>query len=143
MHIFKIATFKCYEHLFLNWTLPEIKLKLLVESIFLSFLKFYPVLGDSGYPLEMWLMTPILHPTSRSENNYNSTHVKTRNVIERLNGVLKSRFRCLSQHRTLNMSPTVAFKIMNACSILHNSCVCGTMYHLMISSMKMLTLILT
>ena len=67
-------------------------------------------------------MTPILHPRSNSERRYNQAHVKGRNVIERCNGVLKSRFRCLHRHRVLNVSPTTASKIINACAILHNLC---------------------
>ena len=68
-------------------------------------------------------MTPILHPVNNNERRYNRAHVKGRNVIERCNGVLKSRFRCLSRHRVLNFAPTAASKIINTCAILHNICV--------------------
>lgn len=68
-------------------------------------------------------MTPILHPNSRAEDRYNTAHRKSRNVIERLNGVLKSRFRCLSKHRTLNLSPIMASHVTNSCAVLHNLCI--------------------
>lgn len=51
------------------------------------------LLGDSGYPLRPWLMTPILTPLSKQEEMFNRSHVKTRNCVERAFGVLKSRFR--------------------------------------------------
>lgn len=60
------------------------------------------LLGDSGYPLEPWLMTPKSDPTTAPECRYNSSHAKTRNVIERCFGVLKGRFRCLLGYRVLH-----------------------------------------
>ena len=68
------------------------------------------ILGDSGYPLEPWLLTPF--PENDVDEDYkrafNSIHIKTRNTIERSFGVLKSIFRCLLKHRTLNYSPVKA-----------------------------------
>ena len=51
------------------------------------------LLGDSGYGLKPWLMTPIRHPTTPQESAYNRAQAKTRVVIERVFAVLKSRFR--------------------------------------------------
>ena len=34
------------------------------------------LLGDSGYPLKTWLMTPLLQETSRVERRYNIAHKK-------------------------------------------------------------------
>ncbi|KAK9721114.1 DDE superfamily endonuclease [Popillia japonica] len=54
------------------------------------------LLGDSGYPLQPWLLTAVLNAAENSpEARYNSTHASARNCIERCIGTLKGRFRCL------------------------------------------------
>ncbi|KAJ3640453.1 hypothetical protein Zmor_003747 [Zophobas morio] len=79
------------------------------------------LIGDSGYPLQPFLITPFENPEENSpESRYNYHFIRARNVIERLNGVLKSRFRCLLKHRVLNYRPTVAGKIIYSCGVLHN-----------------------
>ena len=79
------------------------------------------ILGDSGYPLRHWLMTPILAPKCRDDERYNGSHRTTRTVIERCNGILKRRFHCL--HGELRVSQERACNIITACIILHNRAV--------------------
>ncbi|XP_050339006.1 putative nuclease HARBI1 [Bactrocera neohumeralis] len=62
------------------------------------------LLGDQGYPLEPWLLTPVGTPNTHKEQKYNKLHGSARNCIERAFGVLKSRFRCLLKHRVLHYS---------------------------------------
>lgn len=70
-----------------------------------------------------WLLTPLLEPTPNTpEARFNDAFKSIRATIERCNGVLKARFRCLLQHRTLHYSPVKAVKIINACCVLHNIC---------------------
>ncbi|KAG7155456.1 nuclease HARBI1-like 22 [Homarus americanus] len=79
--------------------------------------------GDSGYPLEAFLMTPFRNPSTPGEVRYNNSHTKTRVVVVQTFGVLKSRFRCL--HRSggsLQYDPSKCAKIVNACFLLHNYC---------------------
>lgn len=82
--------------------------------------------GDSGYALRSYLQTPIINPEpepNTPEYRYNTKQMCTRSIIERCNGVLKMRFRCLLKHRVLHYEPTMACKIINACIILHNMCI--------------------
>ncbi|XP_050706651.1 putative nuclease HARBI1 [Eriocheir sinensis] len=51
------------------------------------------VYGDSGYPLESLLITPVANPMTAAEERYSRAHIRTRFVVEQTFGVLKSRFR--------------------------------------------------
>lgn len=75
------------------------------------------LLGDSGYPLLPWLMTPFATVTNDSQQRYNSVHATTRGTIERLNGVIKRRFACLNY---LRVEPQKACHVICACIVLHN-----------------------
>lgn len=82
------------------------------------------LLGDSGYPLEPWLMTPVpgrpavFTPAGR----YNAAHASMRSVVERCIGLLMSRFRCVQKHRVLYHHLRIAGPIVAACAVLHNIC---------------------
>ncbi|XP_045453381.1 putative nuclease HARBI1 [Melitaea cinxia] len=77
--------------------------------------------GDSGYPLEPWLMTPILHAELNTpEKKYTDWHCQARNTVERANGYLKGSLRCLGVDRVLHYAPTKAAEIIYACCIIFN-----------------------
>lgn len=79
------------------------------------------LLGDSDYPLQPWLLTPILVPRGPAQIRYNSCHRSTRCLAERGIGRLKQRFRCLdSSGGKLLFSPKKTCQIITACAILHN-----------------------
>ncbi|CAH1997553.1 unnamed protein product [Acanthoscelides obtectus] len=81
------------------------------------------LLGDSGYPLQPWLLTPILATRANTpEAHYNSIHINTRNVVERGFGIWKARFRCLRKDRVLHYSHDTSGMIIYACAVLHNIC---------------------
>lgn len=63
-------------------------------------------------------MVPFREAVTDAEKHFNYRHAAARNCVERLNGVLKSVFRCL--HGELQCSPRRAGKIINACCVLHN-----------------------
>ncbi|XP_041451927.1 LOW QUALITY PROTEIN: putative nuclease HARBI1 [Drosophila obscura] len=77
--------------------------------------------GDSGYPLEPFLLTPYRNATAMSnQNTFNLRHASARNVIERTFGVFKSRFRLLQE--ILLYNPLKVTCIINVCCVLHNLC---------------------
>ncbi|KAG8226689.1 hypothetical protein J437_LFUL005504, partial [Ladona fulva] len=41
------------------------------------------MIGDGGHPCMKYLLTPVLCPTSRAEEEYNRVHTKARNIVER------------------------------------------------------------
>lgn len=84
------------------------------------------LIGDSGYPLQPFLMTPFIGAAENTpESRYNAAHIRARNVVERAIGVLKMRFRCLLKERVARYDPTFVSMLVTACSVLHNMCVIG------------------
>jgi hypothetical protein len=82
------------------------------------------LLGDSAYPLKIYLLTPVLNPTTQGQIRYNIAHKRTRCTIERTFGLWKMRFRCL--HKSggyLMYSPQKCVNIISSTVVLHNICV--------------------
>ncbi|KAH7965104.1 hypothetical protein HPB49_003419 [Dermacentor silvarum] len=77
--------------------------------------------GDSSYPLEPWLLTPVPGhpPTQTAEGKYNTAYAAMRSLVERCIGLFMSRFRCLQRYRTLLYEPEGAVNIVAACAVLH------------------------
>ncbi|KAK6474628.1 putative nuclease HARBI1 isoform X1 [Huso huso] len=79
------------------------------------------LIGDNGYSLKKWLMTPVLSPQTAGENAYNEAHRRTRSAIESTFGMLKMRFRCLDRSGgALQYSVKKVAEIFVACCVLHN-----------------------
>ena len=81
------------------------------------------LLGDAGYPLLPWLMTPFLanQSLSQAQQNYNFWHSSTRMVVERAFGMLKNRWRLLLGKSRIR-DPSRMCKVVAACVALHNFC---------------------
>ncbi|XP_047521314.1 putative nuclease HARBI1 [Pieris napi] len=76
------------------------------------------LVGDSGYPALNFMLTPLLNPQTRADNNYNYSQLRTRNIVERFFGVWKKKFPCLQ--RGLRSKLTNTSNIIIACAVLHN-----------------------
>lgn len=82
------------------------------------------LLGDSGYGISRHLLTPIQNPVDRAEMDYNRAHRRTRNVVERAFGVLKSRFRCIDKNGgPLRLVPRKSARVISAVTLLHNKAI--------------------
>ena len=81
------------------------------------------LIGDSAYPLLTWLVGP--YPQSRNLSRehckFNKILNKTRVIVERAYGKLKSRWRCLLKALEENTGK-VPFTVITCC-ILHNICI--------------------
>ncbi|XP_062309064.1 putative nuclease HARBI1 [Osmerus eperlanus] len=82
-------------------------------------------LGDSGYPLRSYLVTPMINPATPQEERFNEAHTHTRTHIERVFGRWKCRYRCI--HRSsggLRLSPVKCCRGIVVTAMLHNIAVC-------------------
>ncbi|GJQ66439.1 hypothetical protein Trydic_g13269 [Trypoxylus dichotomus] len=82
------------------------------------------LIGDSGYSLHPYLMTPAANAAPGSPKaNYNSPHATARSIIERSIGRLKMRFRCMLKERAARYEPRIMGNLVTACIVLHNLCI--------------------
>ncbi|KAK4883255.1 hypothetical protein RN001_006574 [Aquatica leii] len=73
---------------------------------------------DNGYASSRYLLTPVLNPTTPSEERYNRAHIRTRNLVERLFGYMKNKFRCFFNTIKVDLETTKA--VIIALSIIYN-----------------------
>lgn len=79
------------------------------------------LLGDGGYKLFPYLMTPFRNPTTPNEHNYNRVQILVRNTVERKYGVWKRRFPCLAIGLRTKLQTSLT--VIIACAVLHNYCI--------------------
>ena len=80
--------------------------------------QYFPTATCTTNPAKNYLLTPVLNPRTQAEQRYNSAHIRTRNIIERLFGVWKCRFPILSTGMKVQMRTIQA--IIVATAVLHN-----------------------
>ena len=81
------------------------------------------LVGDSAYPLSVWLMKPFKQtPTlTESQLHFNRALSQARVVIEQAFGILKGRWRCL--YKPLEEKTSRVPTTIMACCVLHNICI--------------------
>lgn len=88
-----------------------------------SFLIYTNFSGDSAYALSPWLMKDFPQSANLNvdEHHYNRKITRIRGIAERTIGILKMRFRILSEsQRQLPDNPEEVASIFYACATLHN-----------------------
>ncbi|XP_064646190.1 putative nuclease HARBI1 [Lineus longissimus] len=76
------------------------------------------LLGDSGYGIAPYMMTPFTDPNTPAERYFNREHAKNRVVIEQAFGQLKRRFPILRYGVRLKLDNVP--KCIISCFVLHN-----------------------
>lgn len=76
------------------------------------------LLGDSGYGITPWLLTPFDEVRNPRERNFNLTHAQERVIIERVFGQMKRRFPILSSQVRIAVEKVP--KLVLSCAVLHN-----------------------
>ncbi len=75
-------------------------------------------MGDAGYPLKTFLLSPFQQPRTEAERNFNHRFCSIRVKIEQAFGQVKRRFPGL--HQGLRVCPEKCVQTIIACMILHN-----------------------
>lgn len=76
------------------------------------------IVGDSGYPIRKFLITPLANPVTAAEQLFNESQIRTRNPVERCYGVWKRRFPVLALGIRLKVDNVEA--VIVATAVLHN-----------------------
>lgn len=63
------------------------------------------LLGDAGYPVKPYLLTPLAATPTAAQRRYNYAQIRTRNPVERSFGLLKRRFPCLQMGLRIKVDP--------------------------------------
>ncbi|CAH1381977.1 unnamed protein product, partial [Tenebrio molitor] len=80
--------------------------------------KIQSPVGDSGYPIKRYLITPLGTPVLPAEQLFNESQIRTRNPVERSYGVWKRRFPVLALGIRLKRNRLEA--VIIATAVLHN-----------------------
>lgn len=76
------------------------------------------ILGDSGYAISPWLITPYSNPVDNVQRHFNKIYAKERVIIERCFGQVKKRFPIL--HYKVRTALHTVPSVIICCFVLHN-----------------------
>jgi hypothetical protein len=78
----------------------------------------YLLVGDAGYAVGRYLLTPVRDPGNEAERRYNDAQTQTRKPVECSYGIWKRRFPILALG--INIRVTSALSVIIATAVLHN-----------------------
>lgn len=76
------------------------------------------IVGDSGYEIKKYLITPLAAPQTPAQILFNESQIRTRNPVERCFGIWKQRFPILALGIRLQVNKVQALVVATA--VLHN-----------------------
>lgn len=76
------------------------------------------ILGDSAYGAQIYMCKPLADCDTVADRRYQRAQIGTRNIVERLFGVLKRRFPCLGLGMRYRREKV--HDVIVACCVLHN-----------------------
>ena len=76
------------------------------------------IVGDSGYAISPFCMTPYPDPATPAQKNFNVVHKNTRCLTERAIGQAKRRFFCMGSRLRIRTDRVPS--LIAACFLLHN-----------------------
>lgn len=76
------------------------------------------ILGDSGYAISPWLITPYSNPVNDLQRHFNKIYARERVIIERCFGQVKKRFPIL--HYKVRTALQTVPSVIICCFVLHN-----------------------
>lgn len=89
-----------------------------IQDVMRRFNGDFCLLGDSGYGITPWLLTPYDNVITPQQRQFNYVHAQERVIIERVFGQLKRRFPILGG--TVRLKLERVPKLIIACAVLHN-----------------------
>ena len=89
---------------------------------------FGVILGDSGYALRRYLMTPFIEMHTEGERKFNKAHKKTRIRVECALGILKNHFQCLMKPLRV-VGHEASANVILATIVLHNMAIANMDYY--------------
>ena len=89
-----------------------------IRDVLSQFVGAAYLIGNSGYGISPWLITPFKPPRDDRQRHFNRLHARERVVVERVFGQLKRRFPIIGNCVRISLERVP--KLIVSCAVLHN-----------------------